>query len=150
MFLFGLNGHFLQFWCTQILKEILKLPLQHNLFWPLGWNLKSDWPPRRRLFPSTGFTRVGCHTDTWRFQLLGFAGSEALDASEAVAMVVAPLGRRMMTVSTHLKNMLLRLDHFRRDRGENQKYLKHFETTTWFIKLHRDPVHSYSAKSLHF
>ena len=33
-------------------------------------------------------------------------------------------GKNWLVVSTHLKNMLVKLDHFPRDRGEHKKYLK--------------------------
>ncbi len=49
----------------------------------------------------------------------------------------------VVVVSTHLKNMLLKLDHFPKDRGENKKYLKPPPSFCfWWSLAPEDTLHS--------
>ena len=55
-----------------------------------------------------------------------------------------------MVEPTHLKNMLVKLDHFPKVRGENQKYLnqiafphsfsKNRDTPKWMVKIMENPL----------
>ena len=92
------------------------------------WNLQSRWE-FSSILPSLKLTFSHLKIAGWETILSIWVSAHFLVRTVSFREGIQPI----LVVSTHLKNMLVKLDHLPRDRGENQQFLKFHHLATHLL-----------------